>query len=190
VTSDYVDNWDSLPPPVQDALMPVIVRFDEAADLLFDRRLNLSFEAAVVELSIPGIVALTDALRQLGQLLTSRVQVVDPAEGVLFFDDALTLTAYDLPLYAPCLYLSQLAQAMDTENVRVWKDSTAEEIVCVLLVMARYIRPDIEAARVCIAAIHDMVYLYPQADAVLRSENRFPNAAHIAATARHLLSRR
>ena len=47
MTSDYVDNWDALPSAVQEALAPIIARFDEAADLLFDRRLNLSFEAAV-----------------------------------------------------------------------------------------------------------------------------------------------
>ena len=67
---DYVDNWDLLPPPVQEALRPLLTRFDEAADLLFDRRLNLSFEAAVKELSIPGIVALTEGLRDLRGLLT------------------------------------------------------------------------------------------------------------------------
>ena len=73
------------------------------------------------------------------------------------------LTAYDLPLYTPCVYLSQLAQYMDSQNVRVWKETTATEIVDTLLVMARYVRPDIETARVVIAALHDMVYLYPGA---------------------------
>ena len=67
--SDYVDNWDALPPAVQQALEPIIEQFDAAADLLFDRRLNLSFEAAVKELSIPGVVALTDGLRRLRDLL-------------------------------------------------------------------------------------------------------------------------
>ncbi len=190
MTSDYVDNWDRLPAAVQQALGPIIDRFDEAADLLFDRRLNLSFEAAVKELSIPGIVALTDGLRRLGQLLEQRVRVADAAGGGLLFDDALPLTAYDLPLYTPCVYLSQLAQHMDTENVRVWKETTAEEIVGILLVMARCIRPDIEAARVCIAAVHDMAHLYPTARGVLRAEATFPNAAHIADVALQLLSRR
>ena len=190
MTSDYVDNWDRLPSAVQEALEPIIVRFDEAADLLFDRRLNLSFEAAVKEISIPGIVALTDALRQLDRLLQARVRVTDSAQGELLFDDALPLTAYDLPLYTPCVYLSQLAQAMDSENVRVWKDSTAEEIIGILLVMARYIRPDIEAARICIAAIHDMAYLYPTARSLLSKETAYPNATHIGAVALQLVSRR
>lgn len=190
MTSDYVDNWDRLPTPVQEALEPIIARFDEAADLLLDRRLNLSFEAAVKDLSIPGIIALTDGLRQLGQLLESRVRVTDAAQGELLFDNTLPLTTYDLPLYTPCLYLSQLAQFMDTENVRVWKEATAEEIVGILLVMARYIRPDIETARVCIAAIHDMAYLYPTARARLRADTSFPNAAPIAEAALQLLSRR
>ena len=52
--SDYVDNWDALPDAVQEALEPILAQFDAAADLLFDRRLNLSFEAAVKELSIPA----------------------------------------------------------------------------------------------------------------------------------------
>ena len=80
--SDYVDNWDALPAPVQEALEPIIAQFDTAADLLFDRRLNLSFEAAVKELSIPGVVALTDGLRQLRDLLTARVTVADAEEGI------------------------------------------------------------------------------------------------------------
>ena len=67
-TADYADNWDSLPDGVQDALTPIIGCFEEAADLLFDRRLNLSFEAAVKDLSIPGIVALTTGLRELAGL--------------------------------------------------------------------------------------------------------------------------
>ena len=75
MTSDYVDNWDGLPLAVQEALLPIIARFDEAADLLFDRRLNLSFEAAVKDLSIPGIVALTEGLRALRDLLTGAVTV-------------------------------------------------------------------------------------------------------------------
>ena len=127
--SDYVDNWDALPDTVQQALEPIIAQFDAAADLLFDRRLNLSFEAAVKELSIPGVVALTDGLRQLRDLLMARVTVAGGAEGELLFDAAIPLTAYDLPLYTPCVYLSQLAQYQDGQNVRVWKESTAEEIV-------------------------------------------------------------
>ncbi len=190
MTADYVDNWDSLPPPLQDALAPLLAQFDAAADLLFDCRLNLSFEAAVKDLSIPGIVALTDALRSLGQLLGTRVTVTDPAQGLLLFDGHSSLTAYDLPLYTPCLYLSQLAQAMDAENVRVWKDATAHEIVAVLLVMARCLRPDIETARVCTAAVHDMAYLYPSARPLLAADIPFPNARAVAATALRLLSRR
>ncbi len=88
MTSDYVDNWDALPPPVQEALTPIIARFDEAADLLFDRRLNLSFEAAVKDLSIPGIVALTEGFRSLRDLLQSRVTVADAAR------DSCYLTAH------------------------------------------------------------------------------------------------
>lgn len=182
-TADYADNWDSLPPVVQDALSPIIERFEEAADLLLDRRLNLSFEAAVKELSIPGVVALTEGLRELRDLLTAHVTVEDAAEGRLLFDGVLPLTAYDLPLYAPPIYLSQLAQYMDSQNVRVWKETTAEEIVGVLLVMARCVRPDIETARVLTAALHDMTYLYPETLMQVKAaaaQNSTPNAAHIA----------
>lgn len=191
-TADYADNWDSLPPVVQDALLPIVGRFEEAADLLFDRRLNLSFEAAVKDLSIPGIVALTTGLRDLRDLLTARVTIEDAGEGKLLFDGTLPLTAYDLPLYAPAVYLSQLAQYMDGQNVRVWKDATAEEVVGILLVMARYVRPDIETARVLIAALHDMAYLYPAAlplieEAVTQTER--PNAVRIAEPAARLAKR-
>ncbi len=185
-TADYADNWDSLPPVVQEALTPIILRFEEAADLLFDRRLNLSFEAAVKELSIPGLVALTNGLRELRDLLIVHVTVEDAAEGRLLFDGVLPLTAYDLPLYAPPVYLSQLAQSMDSQNVRVWKEATAGEIVDALLVMARYVRPDIETARVLIAALHDMTYLYPETLVQVSAasmQNNAPNAAHVAGLA-------
>nr|MDQ2686904.1 hypothetical protein [Armatimonadota bacterium] len=145
------------------------------------------------ELSVPGIVALTDGLRQLRELLERRVTVVDAERGELLFDGAYALTAYDLPLYTPALYLSQLAQAMDEENVRVWKESTAGEIVQTLLVMARCVRPDIEHARILTAALHDMVLLYPSTLAMLTDaaiDLLFPNAAHIAQTAVNLLGRR
>jgi len=186
MNSDYVDNWDTLPPAVQEALRPLLTGFDAAADLLFDRRLNLSFEAAVKELSIPGIVALTEAFRALRELLTDRVTVADAAAGHLIFDGTFSLTAYDLPLYTPSVYLSQLAQFMDGENVRVWKESTALEIVGVLLLMARCIRPDIETARVVIAALHDMAYLYPAALVPIQeaaTNTAQPNAASIAGLA-------
>ncbi len=192
-TADYADNWDSLPESVQDALTPIITQFEEAADLLFDRRLNLSFEAAVKDLSIPGIVALTTGLRELRDLLTARVTVEDAGEGRLLFDGTLPLTAYDLPLYAPPVYLSQLAQYMDGQNVRVWKEATAIEIVDALLVMARYVRPDIENARVLIAALHDMMYLYPE---TIRRVNggakhsEYPNAVHIAELAAQMAQKR
>jgi hypothetical protein len=185
-TADYADNWDSLPPVVQVALTPILERFEEAADLLLDRRLNLSFEAAVKELSIPGIVALTEGLRGLRDLLTARVTVEDAAEGRLLFDRTFPLTAYDLPLYAPPVYLSQLAQYMDSQNVRVWKESTAVLIVDALMIMARYIRPDIETARVLIAASHDMAYLYSETLERMEAaagQSDWPNAAHIAGLA-------
>lgn len=185
-TAHYADNWESLPPPVQAALIPILTHFEEAADLLFDRRLNLSFEAAVKDLSIPGIIALTEGLRSLRDLLTARVAVEDAGEGKLLFDGVLPLTAYDLPLYAPSVYLSQLAQFMDGQNVRVWKEATAGEIVGALLVMARYVRPDIETARVLIAALHDMAYLYPDALDQIEASSRqeeWPNAAYIAGLA-------
>ena len=193
MTSDYVDNWDDLPPAVQDALLPIIARFDEGADLLFDRRLNLSFEAAVKELSIPGVVALTEGLRALRALLEARVTVEDAAEGRLLFDDSLPLTAYGLPLYTPPIYLSQLAQYMDGQNVRVWKAATAAEIVDALLVMARYVRPDIETARTLTAGLHDMVYLYPDTARRLDGAAKhsvYPNAVRIAETALQLVRKR
>ena len=68
------------------------------------------------------------------------------ADGSFLFDSHYTLTVYDLPIYTPCVYVSQLAQYMDGVNVRVWKETTATEIVDTLLVMARYVRPDIETA--------------------------------------------
>ncbi len=188
--SDYVDNWDALPSAVQEALEPIIERFDAAADALFDRRLNLSFEAAVKELSIPGVVALTEGLRGLRDLLRARVTVTNAAEGGLLFDGTIALTAYDLPIYTPCVYVSQLAQYLDGQNVRVWKETTAEEIIGVLLVMARCVRPDIEVARVTIAALHDMVYLYPDALPLLAGEQSDMNARHIAQTALRLLGKR
>ena len=188
--SDYVDNWDALPSPVQGALEPIIARFDEAADLLFDRRLNLSFEAAVKELSIPGVIALTEGLRLLRDLLLSRVTVMDGEDAGLRFDQIIPLTAYDLPLYTPCVYLSQLAQYMDGQNVRVWRESTADEVVQILLVMARFIRPDIEVARVAIAALHDMVYLYPGSNPFVTAEQTNLNAQNIARTALHLFGKR
>ena len=169
--------------------MPVLACFEEAADLLFDRRLNLSFEAAVKELSIPGIVALTQGLRGLRDLLTARVTVEDAGEGRLLFDGLLPLTAYDLPLYAPPVYLSQLAQFMDGQNVRVWKEATAEEIAEALLLMARYVRPDIGTAQVLIAALHDMAYLYPSALTLIEATARqtgWPNAALTAGAAARL----
>lgn len=187
--SDYVDNWDNLPPPVQEALEPIIAQFDEGAELLFDRRRNLSFEAAVKELSIPGMIALTDGLRLLRRLLEQRVTIVDAARGELLFDRNDSLTAYDLPLYTPALYLSQLVQAMDEQNVRVWKNSTATEIIQTLLLMARFVRPDIEHARVLSAALHDMLSLYPDNRDLLRdagAATAFPNASHIAQTAGRL----
>lgn len=194
MTSDYVDNWDALPAPVQDALRPLVDAFDAAADGLFDRRLNLSFEAAVRDLSVPGIVLLTGAFRALGTLLADHVTVVDPAEGTLLFDHTFPLTAYDLPLYAPCLYLSQVCLAMDEGNVRIWKDATAQDLVGILLHMARCVRPDIEVARVCIAALHDLVLLYPSARPAVQQAARLTvahrNAAHIASLAEQLLARR
>ena len=192
MNSDYVDNWDALPVPVQDALTPIIAQFDAGADLLFDRRLNLSFEAAVRELSIPGIASVTNGLRDLGALLLAHVGVADAAQGVLLFDGQWPLTAYDLPLYTPCLYLSQLAQRMETDNVRVWKATTAGEIVGLLQTMARYVRPDIETARAMAAALHDMAWLYPDAAPLLAEgaeQTEFPNAAHISAVAAQLLKR-
>jgi len=191
-TTPYADNWDGLPSVVQDALMPIVAQFEEAADLLFDRRLNLSFEAAVKDLSIPGIVALTQGLRSLRDLLEARITVAEAGEGTLLFDGTLPLTAYDLPLYAPPVYLSQLAQFMDGQNVRVWKEATAEEIAEVLLVMARYVRPDIETARVLIAALHDMAYLYPSALPLIEhaaGQAEWPNAALIAEPAARLANK-
>ncbi len=192
MTSDYVDNWDGLPSAVQDALLPIITSFDEAADLLFDRRLNLSFEAAVKELSIPGVVALTEGLRALRDLLQERVTVEDAGEGRLLFDAVLPLTAYDLPLYTPPVYLSQLAQYMDGQNVRVWKAGTAAEIVDALLIMARYVRPDIETARTLTAGLHDMVYLYPDTLSRLEAvaaQTEWANAAPIAGAAARLVQK-
>ena len=119
-------------------------------------------------------------------MLLARVTIADAAEGRLLFDATFPLTAYDLPLYAPPVYVSQLAQGMDSRNVRVWKQSTAEEMVDALLVMARCVRPDIETARVLIAALHDMAYLYPDTLGQIEEASRqeeWPNAAHIAGLA-------
>jgi len=194
MTSDYVDNWDDLPAAVQEALLPIIARFDEAADLLFDRRLNLSFEAAVKELSIPGVVALTEGLRALRDLLRARVSVEEAGQGRLLFDGALPITAYDLPLYTPPVYLSQLAQFMDGQNVRVWKEATAAEIVDTLVVMARCVPTTMETARVVTAALHDMIYLYPGtvgiAEEAAGAAALAPNASVIAETALRLVRKR
>ena len=191
-TTPYADNWDGLPPSAQSALIPILTLFEEAADLLFDRRLNLSFESAVKELNIPGVIALTNGLRDLRDLLLTRVMVNDAGEGRLLFDGTLPLTAYDLPLYAPAVYLSQLAQFMDGQNVRVWKEATAEEITGVLLVMTRYVRPDIGTAQVLIAAMHDMAYLYPSVLSLIEAaavQTEWPNTALIAGPAARLAKR-
>ncbi len=191
-TTPYADNWDGLPPSAQSALIPILTLFEEAADLLFDRRLNLSFESAVKELNIPGVIALTNGLRDLRDLLLTRVVVNDAGEGRLLFDGTLPLTAYDLPLYAPAVYLSQLALFMDGQNVRVWKEATAEEITGVLLVMARYVRPDIGTAQVLIAAMHDMAYLYPSVLLLIEAaavQTEWPNTALIAGPAARLAKR-
>lgn len=194
MTSDYVDNWDALPPPVQGALLPITEAYDAAADILFDRRLNLSFEAAVKDLSVEGIVLLTAALRQLSALMTDHMTIIDAAQGTLLFDHMFALAAYDLPFYTPCLYLSQVCHAMDEAHVRIWKDATALEITSILLLMARFVRPDIEAARVCIAALHDLAWLHPSARPAVQEAARlsepYPNAAHIAMLAEQLLARR
>jgi len=194
MTSDYVDNWDGLPPVVQDALLPILARFDEAADLLFDRRLNLSFEAAVKALSIPGIVALTEGLRALHILLTEEVWQIEPSDGSILFDGQYRLTVYELPFYTPCVYLSQLAQFMDGQNVRVWKESTAVEIVDTLVVMARFVPTNTETARVVTAALHDMMYLYPSTQSIAADapeiEHPYPSAVEIAATALRLVRKR
>ena len=191
MNSDYVDNWDGLPPLLQDDLRPIIILFDQAADLLFDRRLNLSFEAAVRELSIPGIAMLTEGLRKLRAFLEASVTVLDPAEGHLLYAGEFIISAYDLPIYTPCLYLSQVAQHMDEANVRIWKESTASEIVETLMAMAQYTRPDIETARVLIAALHDMAMLHPATRSLLLADHgNAPNAASIAASAELLLSKR
>ena len=193
MNSDYVDNWDAVAPAVQDALTPIIARFDEAADLLFDRRLNLSFEAAVKELNIHGIVALTEGFRSLLGLLARRV-TVNASEGSLLFDGTIPLTVYDLPIYTPCVYISQFAQFMDSQNVRVWKETTAIEIVDALLVMARFVPLQTETARVVTAALHDMMYLYPSTQSLAKdapeTENDNPSAAIIAGTALRLANRR
>ncbi len=193
MNADYVDNWDALPPAVQAALAPIIARFDEAADLLFDRRLNLSFEAAVQELSIPGIVALTDGLRVLRDLLTARLSIADAAESRLLFDQTQPVTVYDLPIYTPCVYLSQLAQFMDSQNVRVWRESTAGEIVEILLVMARFVPLRTETARIVTAALHDMLYLYPGTQILAQNapetQSDFASAASIAETALRLANK-
>ncbi len=161
MTSDYTDNWDALPPEIQQRLAPIIEHFEAAADLLFDRRLNLSFEAAVKELSIPGIVALTEGLRELSSLLLDPSWEIEAEAKGVIFEDKYSLSVYDLPLYMPCVYLSQLAQYMDGQNVRVWKEATAEEIVEILLLMARFVPLQTETARIVTAALHDMLYLYP-----------------------------
>ena len=115
--------------------------------------------------------------------------IADAGQGALLFDGTAPLTAYDLPLYAPAVYLSQLAQFMDGQNVRVWKEATAEGITDTLLVMARYVRPDIETARVLIAALHDMAYLYPSSLPLIESaavQTEWPNAARVAEPAARL----
>ena len=161
MTSDYTDNWDALPAEIQQRLAPIIEHFEVAADLLFDRRLNLSFEAAVKELSIPGIVALTEGLRELSRLLRDPSWEIEAETNGAIFEGKYSLSVYDLPLYMPCVYLSQLAQYMDGQNVRVWKEATAEEIVEILLVVARFVPLQTETARIVTAALHDMLYLYP-----------------------------
>ena len=161
MTSDYTDNWEALPVEIQQRLAPIIEHFETAADLLFDRRLNLSFEAAVKELSIPGIIALTEGLRDLSGWLREPSWEIETEANRAVFEGKYPLSVYDLPLYMPCVYLSQLAQYMDGQNVRVWKEATAEEIVEILLLMARFVPLQTETARIVIAALHDMLYLYP-----------------------------
>ena len=52
--------------------------------------------------------------------------------------------------------------------------------------MARSVRPDIETARVLIAALHDMAYLYPDTLELVQGtagHGNWPNAALIAGQA-------
>lgn len=156
--TDYVDNWDDIPAPLQSALEPVIRQMDEAADALFDRRLNLAFEAAVKEISIPGVVALTVAVRALRDLIAQRI-VVSGDGKTLVFDGEHTVTVYDLPVYTPCLYLSQLSQRLVRDNVRVWKADTLRDILDCAFTMARCAPPRTETARVVAAAIYDLIAL-------------------------------
>ena len=193
MTSDYTDNWDALPAEIQQRLAPIIEHFEVAADLLFDRRLNLSFEAAVKELSIPGIVALTEGLRELSRLLRDPSWEIEAETNGAIFEGKYSLSVYDLPLYMPCVYLSQLAQYMDGQNVRVWKEATAEEIVEILLVVARFVPLQTETARIVTAALHDMLYLYPSAESLAegtpQTEAGYPSALAIAETALRLALR-
>jgi hypothetical protein len=188
--SDYIDNWDALPERVQIVLEPVIAQFDAAADLLFDRRLNLSFEAAVKGLSIPGIAALTEGLRGFKEVLAHHVTVTETVAGQLLFDRTVPLTPYDLPFYTPCIYLSQVTQAMERENVRVWKESTVIEMLGILLLMASYVPPKIATAQVVVAALHDLVFLYPTVIGLLETEQPNANAALAAETALSLVRKR
>ena len=97
------------------------------------------------------------------------------------------------PPQPPPIYLSQLAQYMDGQNVRVWKESTAAEIIDALLVIARYVQPDIETARTLTAGLHDMVYLYPAAVGQIEGaakQGAYPDAGTIAGTALRLVWKR
>jgi len=156
--ADYVDSWDDIPAPLQSALEPIIRQLDEAADALFDRRLNLAFEAAVKEISIPGVVALTAAMKALRDLVAERV--AESADGgSLVFDGEYAVTVYDLPVYTPCLYLSQLSQRLVRDNVRVWKADTLRDMLRCAFAMARCAPPQTETARVVAAAIYDLIAL-------------------------------
>jgi hypothetical protein len=183
--SDYVDDWDGLPPCLREALVPIIERLDSAADQLFDRRLNLSFEAAVKEIAIPGVVDLTEAIRMIAALLRDRITISD---DTLLFDAASPVTAYDLPLYTPCLYLSQLAQHLVEQNARVWKPETLQELILCVAAMTRCVSPNMETARIVASALCDLLELDLENAVLLEREiqengDRFPNERAIGEVA-------
>jgi len=191
--SDYVDDWDAIPSGLREALTPAIDQLDSAADALFDRRLNLSFEAAVKEISIPGVIDLTSGMRLLAAAIQERIAV--SADGLeLAFDASIPITSYDLPIYTPCLYISQLSQHLLEQNVRVWKSETLIELILIETILSRYVRPDIETARVVAAAIYDLTALDRDNIAILReqanhAQDVYPNEASILERVMTLMGR-
>ena len=93
------------------------------------------------------------------------------------------ITTAVMPIAIMVLFVYVFGGAIDTGSVSY----VNYMLPGILLIMARYVRPDIEVARVLIAALHDMVYLYPDSQTLLMAEVADESARTMAQIALRLL---